>query len=45
MRHRQNGPSQIVVSSVQAEELISKGYRFVGNLPNGKVVLEGNPSP
>jgi len=44
--HRQDGPGQTVVSSEQAERLIVSGYRFVGCLPNGKVVLERrDPDP
>ncbi len=43
--HRQDGPSQVVVDSLQAERLIAAGHRFVGILPNGRVVLQRNPDP
>lgn len=33
-------PSQKVVTSEEAEQLINIGYRFVGTLPNGKVIVQ-----
>ena len=36
---------QKVVSAEEAESLIGKGWKFVGSLPNGKVVLEGYSAP
>lgn len=30
----------IVVTADKCESLINKGYKFIGVLPNGKVVLE-----
>jgi hypothetical protein len=33
-------PKQGVVSSEQAEQLIGQGWKFIGVLPNGKVVVE-----
>ena len=44
----QDGPdgSQIVVGMDRAEPYIDAGCRFVGILPNGRVVLErGDPNP
>jgi len=29
-----------VATSEEAEQLISQGFKFVGTLPNGKVVIE-----
>ncbi len=33
-------PSQKVVHPDEAEELINKGYKFIGIMPNGKVIVE-----
>ncbi len=42
---RPNG-SHLVVDADRAELYINAGYRLVGTLPNGRVVLErGNPNP
>ena len=37
---------QLVVDTDRAEPYINAGYRFIGTLPNGRVVLErGDPNP
>ena len=35
-------PAQKVVLPEDAETLIGQGYRFIGVMPNGKVVVEKN---
>jgi hypothetical protein len=32
--------SQRVVTSEEAEDLINSGYKFIGTLPNGKVIVQ-----
>ena len=32
----------VVADATHAEALIGRGYRFIGNLENGKAVLEKN---
>ena len=39
-RREELSPAQKVASLEEAEQLISKGWTFVGVLPNGKVVLQ-----
>ena len=36
-------PQEVATTSEEAEELITQGWRFVGTLPNSKVILEKMP--
>ena len=40
IRNVKNSPKRIEAARKEAETLINKGYKFIGVLPNGKVIVQ-----